>query len=243
MYFIATLHPLIDPNSQDAKDGYLSVSDKRDIIRDFYTPGAEEIPLCVNHGEGDVVGAGYKVAIEDRIGKVLDLFNNKEGEMVVKCVLSPESKHYQSVNQSIFTDNAKWGVSVWVDITDFKDDVTPVKKNLTHVALTNEPYFGEYNTFIHHWSLNETAIDRVISEEYIKGEENEGHSFITVEFRQKLLDSSKKPRLFPIEEKLIPKRKKTKEIKEKEFKHPFFSYVKGSLSFFVSYHPVFTLID
>lgn len=197
MYFVATLQPS-SLTEKEKDEGFLITAEKREATNKFYKTRLEkEIPLCIEHGTGEEYG--YVVESDKRVGRVLDLFVDEEGHSVVKCVLYKENEHYQVIRDAIENNKEKWGVSEWIDIFRETPESEP-QKELTHVALTTSPYFADRNTFIHHWSLNEDALDRVIAKEYYikdKGECYASNEYIekldTLKEQQEEVSSSQQP--------------------------------------------------
>lgn len=185
MYFVATLQPKPTKKEQDA--GFFSIREKRQAIDNFYNNkknNIKEIPLCIDHGTGE--SYGYVVEKENTVGKVLDLFNDEYGNIVAKCILYDDNDHFKVIRDAIEEKKEKWGVSVWIDIylENENVDIKDAQKELTHVALTSDPYFADRNTFIHHWSYNETALDRIISKEYYS--KDKGECYASDEFVEAL---------------------------------------------------------
>lgn len=177
MFLIAKLHPNIEKTEQADYNGLLlSRASKEAVINRFYKHG-QEIPLCIDHRDTD--STGY-VKEAGRVGRVSDLFLNKEGELMVKCELfQHHSDGYKEVNKGLFRDAARWGVSV--GLTGRDDPTTGKKKsrNLAHVALTSDPAFADEGTLITEWGLDEKEVDWTIANKYQKG-------FFRPELRAKL---------------------------------------------------------
>jgi hypothetical protein len=164
MYLVAKLHPKVTEYESDTYQGdYLSLKDQEKVIRDFYTQ-ERDIPLCIDHLGIDSTGF---VRHEDRVGRVVDLFTNKDHELMVKCQLFPEHEAYYTVNHSIFHEKKKWGVSVGLANLKDPEKGTILEKNLVHVALTTDPAFGAQNSYLFDWGLFEEDIDRKIAQKYV----------------------------------------------------------------------------
>jgi hypothetical protein len=166
MYLFAKLHPHLKECEGKNYDGiWFSSDDMKRQINKFYCPkkGGFEIPLCIDHR--DVGKFGY-VKEGDVVGRVLDLFCNKENELMFKCVLDNTHKAYKEVNQGIFKSGEKWGVSVGIALRNDKEGKR--HRNLVHVALTTDPGFKEYDTYLFKWSIHEDIINAAIGREYIK---------------------------------------------------------------------------
>jgi len=164
MYFLAKLQP----NLKEPGD-FFTVSEKKRQIDQFYAQ-RQHIPLCIDHCNAPPV-AGFVVPERDRIGRVVDLLTNRQGDLLVKLVLDQSHEAYARINKSIALDHQKWGVSVWIDTIDSGTRQQGVYKQLTHVALTTDPYFAKHNTFLHKWQLQEAPLDRIIARElYAAGE-------------------------------------------------------------------------
>lgn len=177
MYVVAKLHPKVAEYEHDAYQGdYLSVKDQERVIQDFYA-NERDIPLCIDHLGIDSTGF---VRHEDRVGRVVDLFTNKDHELMVKCQLFPEHKAYYEVNESIFKEGKKWGVSV--GLANLKDPQknTILEKNLVHVALTTDPAFGAQNSYLFDWGLFEEDVDRKIAQKYV------GTGYASEAFKKKM---------------------------------------------------------
>jgi hypothetical protein len=179
MYFLATLHPPLGKEFED--EGFLTLEEKRKAIDEFYDL-KEDIPLCVDHGSGKT--HGYVVKEEEKVGKVLDLFNDEHGNVVAKCIHYMDNDHYSKMD----FDKDKWGVSMWIDIQyDHNAETKEISnktKKLTHVAVTISPAFADYNTFVHHWSLEEYGLNGVINKEYFT--EGKGQCYASKSFKDKI---------------------------------------------------------
>jgi hypothetical protein len=182
MFFVATLQPI--PTKKEENDGFFTTLEKRQVIDKFYkTRDTKDLPLCIEHGTGEQYG--YVVEQDKTAGKVLDLFNDEEGNIVAKCLLFGENEHFKVIIDAIENEKEKWGVSQWIDIyRETMEPDCPVEKELTHVALTSDPYFADRNTFIHHWSYKEDALDKVIAKEYYT--KDKGECYASNEYIERL---------------------------------------------------------
>lgn len=180
MYIFAKLHPhLKEAESEDYNGTWFSSKDMARQIKRFYE-GRYMIPLCIDHR--DVNKFGF-VRPDDVVGRVLDLFCNKENELMVKCQLDPKHAGYREVTQSIFNPCAdkreKWGVSVGIALR--LNENGKRQRNLVHVALTTDPGFAAYNTYLFKWALSEDVMNVSIARDYI-----EGAKVLTPEFAAKI---------------------------------------------------------
>lgn len=175
MYFVAHLHPNL-PEGED--EIWLNDKEKREEIIHFYTSKIE-IPLCIDHRD---IGRFGFVKKDEVIGHVIDLFVNKDGELMMKCKLDNTHKAYKEINDGIF-NNEKWGVSVGLAL-NYNTEKESYDKRLVHVAFTTDPGFAKYNTYLFKWSLNEQVMDSIIDREYFK--ENDNQSFATPDLITKL---------------------------------------------------------
>lgn len=163
MFLLAKLHPhLSDTESENYNGPWLNRKGKEEIIERFYRE-KKRIPLCIDHRDtGDF---GY-VKPENTVGRVCDLFIDKDSNLILKCELSKKHQSgYKEVAGDIFTRQARWGVSVGTSkIVNPKTGTS--SRHLAHVAFTKEPGFGDYDTYISDWGLEEAAINRVIAKKY-----------------------------------------------------------------------------
>ena len=162
MFLLAKLYPHFEhTETENYKGTFLSRKAKEQLVESFYKD-KRKVPLCKDH---ENVGRYGLVKPENTIGRVCDLFIDKDGELIMKCELSKKHPTYKEVNHAMFTKRQKWGVSVF--ITHPLDEDGNVKSNnLIHVALTPNPAFGEYNTYITHWGLGEDDLNHAIVEKY-----------------------------------------------------------------------------
>lgn len=177
MFLISKLHPNLEETEEEGYNGnWLSRAAKEETIKRFYAQ-KQDIPLCIDHR--DTGKSGY-VKGENKIGRVCDLFLNKEGELMVKCELSPEHRAgYKEVNQGINRNREHWGVSI--GLARKRDPFTGnvLSRNLAHVALTNDPAFAAEGTHISHYALEEDKINKLIAREHSNG-------YLAPEFMAKL---------------------------------------------------------
>jgi hypothetical protein len=173
MYYLATLHPQLKKRN---RYGYFSRREMERQVLDFYH-NKEYVPICIDHCGAST--AGFVVPREERVGAVEDLFINQRGQMMVKMKLDPTHGEYPRLCQSLDNPAHHWGVSVWID------QIAPGNKKLTHVALTDDPYFAQDNTFVHAGtSIGTRPMDRIIHEKYYS--EGEGLCFASKELKEKL---------------------------------------------------------
>jgi len=165
MFLVAKLHPdLPEANNKHYTGTWLSRKEKKEQIRIFYEE-EREIPLCVDHLDAGKFGFidGANV-----IGRVVDLFNDREGNMMVKCQLSPEHKSYLEINEGIFHRGEKWGVSVGLSQQPAPLPGGRRVKELVHVALTTQPGFQRYGVQLSDWGLNEDVVNATIAKKYYR---------------------------------------------------------------------------
>lgn len=166
MFFLATLHPNLTKNDPNYDRVFYTEEEKRVQIERFYRD-QEFIPLNVDHKSTRDDYGFNQVAKEDCVGRVVDLFNNKEGKMMLKMQLDINHPFYPQINQSIFERKEKWGVSVWIDaVKDLHKPEQYAYKKLAHVALTKDPLFAGHGTFLHDWQLLEPRLDYAIATKY-----------------------------------------------------------------------------
>jgi hypothetical protein len=190
MYFVSTIHPHLKETEDPKYNGdWLTIEGKRNVVNKFYRQ-KRELPLCIDHCNANQ--GGFVVPYDQRIGKVLDLLIDENGDLIAKGLLFEDDEHYAEIAQGIIVRKEKWGVSVWMDIDDGNG------KDLTHVALTLNPYLKDYNSYIHQYSHCEEAIDNVIVQHYYN--KSKGHCYISNQFKQKL-----EPKIMEYENHLIEK--------------------------------------
>lgn len=171
-YFVATLHPNLPKYNQHDYDGpWLSEKEQREQIDAFYKEG-RQIPLSYEHVN---CGTSAYVPREDVLGHVIDLFQGKNGDLMVKCFLSPQHPASFKINTDVIENKVRWGVSVGLVQVPSDENGGNASKKLIHVAFTTDPGFGKENTFLHYWGLSEANIDYVIGREYFK--EGSGKSY------------------------------------------------------------------
>ena len=177
LYCVATLHP---PLSDDTDDEFFTRAEKEAQIKAFYRE-KQRIPLCIDHCNADT--PLFVVPARERIGYVLDLFINRDDAMMVKFRLSNKHPAYKQIYDGITQRREKWGVSVWIDRLQNRS-TGQVTKKLTHVALTLDPRFADYNTFTHKYALNENMINTYIASQFYRCREHK--CFAAKEFKRKL---------------------------------------------------------
>jgi hypothetical protein len=175
-HFIATLHPsLVETKSPNYNGDFFTRKEKEKQVIAFYRK-KQKIPLCIDHCGAN--SCHFVVPDKERIGYVDDLFIGKKGDLMVKLSLDNKHAYFPRISQDIHSGKS-WGVSVWIE-----NNRTLKNKELTHVALTTDPYFASRNTFLHKFDFNDRNIMRAIGRQYYK--EGEGECFATREFKQKL---------------------------------------------------------
>jgi hypothetical protein len=177
LYGVGLAQPALQ---DDVLDEFLTRADKEVQIREFYRK-RQRIPLCLDHCHAD--RAGFVVPERDRIGYVLDLFINRDNAMMVKFKLDNTHPAYVQIYDGINQRREAWGLSVWVERLQNRR-TGQVSKALTHVALTLDPRFADYNTYMYQYSLNEDTINNVIARQFYK--QRDGYCFATAELKRKL---------------------------------------------------------
>lgn len=189
MYFLCTVHPELEETKEKGYMGiWMTLDQKKKFIHEFYNyKSFQEIPFSLEHKAQQYYGSVIKR--QDRDGKVLDLFIDKRGDIIAKGILYKDTESYKNIEDYTFNDDdtkkgKPWGVSMRLDCLFPFDDNKDVIKKITHIALTQEPFFAKKGTYIHHWSNDEDAINRTISKYYYK--ENMGSCYITDILKNKI---------------------------------------------------------
>jgi hypothetical protein len=184
MYFIAKLHPDLEgPGNELYKVGnlgpWLSEREKRAVIDQFYTEGASRIPLSLDHRNAGRFGF---ISHEDVIGHVLDLYNNQQGDLMVKCRLERAHPDYLGILSGIYDKQQRWGVSV--GLAQGTDGEGGRAKRLVHVAFTPDPGFAAYDTHLFRYHLDEDVLNAAIARDWYKA--GEGRAYASPVFDEKL---------------------------------------------------------
>lgn len=178
LYGVGLAQPAV---KDDVYDEYLTRADNERQILQFYRT-KRKIPLCLDHGDGD--RPGYIVPERDRIGYVLDLFIGRQNALMAKFKLSNKHEAYNRIHDGITERHEPWGLSVWIERLEDRTTGRVVKK-LTHIALTLDPFFADYNSYMYRYSLNENLINNaILGDLYWPGA---GCCYGTREFKKKLL--------------------------------------------------------
>lgn len=182
LYGVGLAQPAL---KDDVLDEFLTRADKEVQIREFYRKQLR-IPLCLDHCHAD--RAGFVVPERDRIGYVEDLFINRDDGMMVKFKLDNGHPAYAQIYNGMVDRREAWGLSVWVD--RYQNRKTgKVTKLLTHVALTLDPRFADYKTYMYQYSLNNDTMNNVIARQFYRS--GDGGCFATAEFKKKLVGMSR----------------------------------------------------
>jgi len=183
MYFLCTMHPdLPETNEENYIGEWLMLKERRKAIKDFYNE-KHNIPLSIEHKADNKYGS--MTPANERAGKILDLFLDKDGHMIAKCHLFSENKEsFKRINYGSHVNKEKWGVSPRIDWCMPDGLSGKINKHITHLALTLTPYFDKYGTYIHDWNTNEKTMDAVIQRKYYK--ENDGKCFAMPELKNKI---------------------------------------------------------
>src|ERR1700761_1194466 len=156
MYFLCTIHPeLEETKSKGYVGGYMTLEEKKEAIDNFYKTD-QNIALSMQHKTKDK-NYGSFIPRKEKVGKILDLFNDKDGDLIAKCILYKDTNAFNIINEGFHINKEKWGVSVRIDWC-MLPGADKIEKKITHLALTLSPYFADRNTYIHHWSTNEKSI-------------------------------------------------------------------------------------
>lgn len=178
LYGVGLAQPAL---TDDVDDEFLNRADKETQIRHFYTRKLR-IPLCLDHCNADHVG--FVVPEHERIGYVLDMFIGRDDALMVKFKLNNNHPAYNKIHDGLTKRHEAWGLSVWVD--RYRDGWSGrVTKKLTHVALTLDPRFADYDTYMYKYSLSENLINNEILGRFYK--QGQGGCYATKELKKKLL--------------------------------------------------------
>ncbi len=182
VFILATLHPNLDEYNHPSYRGpWLSGDEQKKLIDVFYKE-KKYIPLSYEHM--NCRGYGF-IGDRDTIGKVLDLFISKNGDLMVKCILNDDHPASLKIQKDIIENKIRWGTSVGLAQLENKDDADArTIKDLSHVAFTTDPGFAEHNTYLHYWNLKEVSIDSIIERNYYK--KNDGRSYASSQLQQKM---------------------------------------------------------
>src|ERR1700744_5751503 len=181
-YHLVKLHPQLAGDSTTRNDGLLwTRAEKEAVINAFYE-GKQVIPLCMDHCGASQ--GGFVVPESERIGQVVDLFNDAHGQMLAKLFLRGDNPAFQQITRETH-QGVPWGVSVWIDVERQERGGPAGRKHLTHVALTRDPYFADHNTFMRDWSPSEGGIDEYVLKHSLYSE-NEGECYAGAQFIEKL---------------------------------------------------------
>lgn len=182
-YHLVKLHPQLLGDGRDGhRDTLLQTREEKErVVRDFYDK-RQHIPLCLDHC--GATRGGFVVPQEQRIGRVVDLFTDRHGQLLVKLHLSGGTPAFQQITRETH-QGVPWGVSVWLDVLRDRPGGTISEKRLTHVALTKDPYFARHNTFMRDWSPSESGIDALVHKMGLY-EEGAGECFAGEPFKAKL---------------------------------------------------------
>jgi hypothetical protein len=187
MYLLARLHPdVVRLEGDSFKEGWLNRFEKEQQISRFYRENLR-IPLNIDHRGADATGfiAGSEKESNTNMGHVVDMFNDRNGDLMIKCLLRSDHPAYRQINQSMCHEQAKWGVSVWLTHQHPKGFMRgPILKNIAHVALTTDPALAAQDTFLLKWALNEDYMDAEIRRSYYA--ENDWRCFFDGPLKKKM---------------------------------------------------------
>lgn len=176
-YFVAPLHPdLVEARAPGYRGGFFTRAEKERQIDAFYAE-RQEIPLCIDHC--GAATCGFVVPERERIGRVVDLFNDARGRLMVKLKLDNRHAAYARIHRGMQLRGERWGVSVWID-RDARGN-----KRLTHVALTTDPAFAALDTFLQSEAVEEWALDREIVRRHYRGR-GHGQCYAAPAFEKRL---------------------------------------------------------
>ena len=165
MYFVCTIHPDLEETRREGYRGWwMTLTEKKEAIERFYDE-KQVIPLSLDHTASKTYGSS--IPVPSRVGKVLDLFLDKSGDMAAKCILETDNEAFKRVNTGSHIHGEKWGVSPRIDWS-MPDGIEGdrIEKRLTHVALTLDPHFASQGAYIHQWHHREAGVDRIIARHY-----------------------------------------------------------------------------
>lgn len=181
-YHLVKLHPQLSGSKSEHRDGLLWTRAEKEQVIDAFYKGRQTIPLCLDHCGASQ--GGFVVPEDQRIGQVVDLFNDRHGQMMVKLHLSAQSPAFSQITRETH-QGQPWGVSVWLDVLRDGRGGPIIEKRLTHVALTRDPYFAHHNTFMRDWSPSEGGIDAFVLKHKLYSE-GEGECYAAEAFKGKL---------------------------------------------------------
>lgn len=173
IYFLCTLQcNLEETREKDYVGGWFTVDEKKALVASRQKNN-QPIAISFDHTADKTYGSF--IPKQERVGHVMDLFVDRDGDLIAKCVVDDENGAVRRLTKGTYVDGEKWGVSVRIDWSmPYGTAGGRIDKVLTHVALTTTPYLSD-TSYIHHWSPSERAVDRLIGREYFK--EGDGHCY------------------------------------------------------------------
>lgn len=185
MYFLCTLQADLEETRRKGYIGeWMTKAEKKDAILKFYKQ-KQNIPVSFDHTAP--TGYGMTIPQQERVGRIVDLFMDADGDLVAKCFVDHESGAITKLNRGAYRDGKKWGVSLRIDwcMPDGTAAGGRIDKSLTHVAITETPFLADHGSYIHHWHNNEEVVDRAIQKDYYK--EGHGHCFAAPQLVEKII--------------------------------------------------------
>ena len=173
IYFLCTLQcDLEETRDKDYVGGWFTIAEKKALIDTFHSR-KQHIPISFDHTAEKEFGS--LIPKHERVGHVVDLFVDRAGDLIAKCTVDDDNGAVKRLTKGTYIDGEQWGVSVRIDWSmPHGTGGGRIDKTLTHVALTTTPYLSD-TSYIHHWSVNERAVDRTIANEYFKA--GDGHCY------------------------------------------------------------------
>jgi hypothetical protein len=156
MYILAKVHPELQQQDNPGGNWLNNRTEREKEIERFYEQKSE-LPLDLNHQD---IGRYGLVPYKNRVGRVVDLFNNAEGELMMKAYVDLKHANSPQIKQWMQDHKKPLGVSPGVCQTP------DGRRHLVHVALTQDPAFARYGTYVQQWSRDEEAMDREIALKY-----------------------------------------------------------------------------
>lgn len=181
MHYLSNLQPKAHVIDSQYDDMFLTRAEQEQEVLKFYRT-KKKLPLCLDHG-GDNTNHTWKTTKKDRIGEVTDLFINKDGMMMAKFKLDSDHEFFPRIQHDLHVKKEDWGVSIWIYHME-NQKTGEIHKELGHVALTQDPLFGKFGTFLYGYGVIEAGVDKAIGEQFY--EEGKGESFASKELKQKI---------------------------------------------------------
>lgn len=152
-----------DERRLDYRGSLLTPTEKMHVAR-LISSGQQPMPLVIDHA--NLSGYGETVPEHLRIGYATDALVDPEFGLIAVGCIEPERPEARIIANSIRMGK-KWGLSFYTDFQYHVETLDVVRLGVSHLGVTDDPAWAEFNSYIYEWSHDPMPIRRILRTFYL----------------------------------------------------------------------------